>query len=352
MEIINFFNCRDHYEARQKEQEYFVLLNATLNSIEPMPKPKFKPIKVMENNNDGNINKQILSKKYSCQICNYNTDRKSNIENHLNSLKHIQEINGNKNKQILSNNFECEICNKIYQTSGGLWKHKQKCKIKEQVNITNKDELIMILIKQNTELIKEQTSIKQMIIDQQNAVLEIAKNGTHNTINNNNNSHNKTFNLQLFLNETCKDAMNIMDFVDSIKLQLSDLERVGEIGYVEGISNIITSNLNALDVTQRPIHCADKKREVLYIKDENKWEKEDDDKKKIRKAIKRVASKNQRLLPKFKEAHPDCNRASSKFSDQYNKIIVESMGGSGDNDSEKEDKIIKNITKVTTIEKT
>ena len=117
-------------------------------------------------------------------------------------------------------------------------------------------------------------------------------------------------------------------------------------------SNIITSNLNALDVTQRPIHCADKKREVLYIKDENKWEKEDDDKKKIRKAIKRVASKNQRLLPKFKEAHPDCNRASSKFSDQYNKIIVESMGGSGDNDSEKEDKIIKNITKVTTIEKT
>ena len=303
------------------------------------------------NNNDGNINKQNLSKKYSCQICNYITDRKSNIENHLNSLKHIQEVNGNINKQILSNNFECEICNKIYQTSGGLWKHKQKCKIKEQVNITNKDELIMILIKQNAELIKEQTSIKQMIIDQQNAVLEIAKNGTHNTINNNN-SHNKTFNLQLFLNETCKDAMNIMDFVDSIKLQLSDLERVGEIGYVEGISNIITSNLNALDVTQRPIHCADKKREVLYIKDENKWEKEDDDKKKIRKAIKRVVSKNQRLLPKFKEAHPDCNRASSKFSDQYNKIIVESMGGSGDNDSEKEDKIIKNITKVTTIEKT
>ena len=303
------------------------------------------------NNNDGNINKQNLSKKYSCQICNYITDRKSNIENHLNSLKHIQEVNGNTNKQILSNNFECEICNKIYQTSGGLWKHKQKCKIEKQVNITNKDELIMILIKQNAELIKEQTSIKQMIIDQQNAVLEIAKNGTHNTINNNN-SHNKTFNLQLFLNETCKDAMNIMDFVDSIKLQLSDLERVGEIGYVEGISNIITSNLNALDVTQRPIHCADKKREVLYIKDENKWEKEDDDKKKIRKAIKRVVSKNQRLLPKFKEAHPDCNRSSSKFSDQYNKIIVESMGGSGDNDSEKEDKIIKNITKVTTIEKT
>ena len=145
--------------------------------------------------------------------------------------------------------------------------------------------------------------------------------------------------------------MNITDFVDSIKLQLSDLENVGKLGYVEGISNIITTNLKALDVTQRPVHCTDKKREVLYIKDENKWQKEDDDKKRIKRAIKRVVSKNQRLLPKFKEAHPDCVKASSLFSDQYNKIIIESMGGSGDNDVEKEDKIIKNITKATSIDK-
>jgi hypothetical protein len=145
--------------------------------------------------------------------------------------------------------------------------------------------------------------------------------------------------------------MNIMDFVDSIKLQLSDLEKVGQVGYVEGISNIITSNLKALDVTQRPIHCTDKKRETLYIKDEDKWEKEDEEKKKLRKVIKKVASKNQRLIPQFKEAHPDCVKAASKFSDQYNKIIVESMGGSGDNDLEKEDKIIKKITTVTTIDK-
>jgi hypothetical protein len=145
--------------------------------------------------------------------------------------------------------------------------------------------------------------------------------------------------------------MNIMEFVDSIKLQLSDLETVGKIGYVEGISNIITTNLKALDVTQRPIHCTDKKREVLYIKDENKWEKEDDDKKKLRKVIKKVAAKNSRLLPKFKEEHPDCGKSVSKFSDQYNKIIVESMGGPGDNDTEKEDKIIRNITKNVTIDK-
>ena len=102
----------------------------------------------------------------------------------------------------------------------------------------------------------------------------IIKNGTHNNSNNTNNSHNKTFNLQFFLNETCKDAMNIMEFVDSIKLQLHDLENVGKLGYVEGISSIIATNLKALDVSQRPIHCADKKREILYVKDENKWEKE------------------------------------------------------------------------------
>jgi hypothetical protein len=116
--------------------------------------------------------------------------------------------------------------------------------------------------------------------------------------------------------------MNIMDFVDSIKLQISDLENVGKIGYVEGISNIITTNLKAMDVTQRPVHCTDQKREVLYIKDEDKWEKEDDARRKIKKAIKRVVSKNQRLLPQFKEIHPDCNRASSRYSDQYNKFLM------------------------------
>ena len=222
------------------------------------------------------------------------------------------------------------------------------------IDLTDKEGLIMMLIKQNTELIREQGNIKQMmieqqskIIEQQNIVLEIAKNGTHNTVTN---SHNKSFNLNFFLNETCKDAMNIMDFVESIKLQLSDLEKVGEIGYVEGISNIIVKNLNELDVTQRPVHCTDKKRETMYIKDEDKWEK-DEENSKIRRAIKRVASKNQRLIPKFKEEHPDCMKYHSKYSDQYNKLIVESMGGSGDNDLEKEEKIIRNISRNLIVDK-
>jgi hypothetical protein len=191
-----------------------------------------------------------------------------------------------------------------------------------------------------------------MLVKQNTELLEVLKNGTNTTINSNNvNSNNKTFNLQFFLNETCKDAMNIMDFVNSIQLQLSDLESVGKLGFVEGISNIITTNLKALDVTKRPVHCTDNKRETIYVKDENKWEKEDDQKVKLRKAIKRVATKNLCLIHKFKEAHPDCNRSSSRFSDQYNKIVIEACGGSGNNDLEKEDKIIRNIAKNVTIDK-
>lgn len=142
-----------------------------------------------------------------------------------------------------------------------------------------------------------------------------------------------------------------MDFAESIQLQLSDLENVGEIGYIEGISNIIVKNLQALDITERPIHCADKKREVIYIKDEDKWEKEGDDKKKLKKVINKVAFKNQTLLTKFKELHPGCNYSSSKYADQYSKIVIEAMGGAGDNDSEKADKIIKNIVKEVVIDK-
>jgi hypothetical protein len=285
--------------------------------------------------------------KYCCFFCHYNTSSKKDYTKHILTPKHKKQANGkdlemfgntkNPENPENSNKFICE-CSKMFITYSGLWKHKKHCNDEESNKYENpsqpKDkELIMMLIKQNSDL------------------LEVIKNGTHNTNSHNNISNNKTFNLQFFLNETCKDAMNIMDFVDSIQLQLSDLENVGKVGYIEGISNIISTNLKALDVTQRPVHCTDKKRETLYIKDENKWEKEDEEKKKIRKVIKRVASKNQRLLPKFKEAHPDCIKAYSLFSDQYNKIIIESMGGSGDNDTEKEEKIIKNIAKNVTLDK-
>jgi hypothetical protein len=270
---------------------------------------------------------------FYCESCDYTCSKKSCWNQHLLTSKHTK-ANTKLNKA--NKEYVCEKCDINFKHQSSYCRHKKKCSeptvettieptIEKKDDSSDKD-LIMMLVKQNAEL------------------LEVIKNGTHNT-----NSHNKTFNLQFFLNETCKDAMNLMDFVDSIKLQLTDLEKVGRIGFVEGISNIITTNLKALDVTQRPIHCTDNKREVLYIKDENKWEKEAEEKDKIRKAIKRVAHKNILMLPKFKEGHPDCLKSESKYSDQYNKLVLESFGGSGDNDSEKEDKIIKKISNVTTL---
>jgi hypothetical protein len=144
--------------------------------------------------------------------------------------------------------------------------------------------------------------------------------------------------------------MNIMDFVESIQFQLSDLESVGEKGYIEGISDIIIKNLKNLDVTQRPVHCTDKKRETIYVKDDDKWEK-DEENKKMHKMVRKVQDKNFRMIKKFKEKYPDYHKASSKHSDTYNNIIIESMGGRGDNDFEKEEKIIKKVSKEVTVNK-
>ena len=286
--------------------------------------------------------------KFYCNFCDFGCCKLGDWDRHVLRPKHQKEekrykmIQNNPKKTSKNiNDFVCE-CGKEYKHHSGLWRHRKQCdgnKESEKENDATDKDLILMLIKENSEL-------KNMVLDVCQKIQPL-----NNTINSHNvNSNNKTFNLNVFLNEQCKDAMNITDFIDSLKLQLSDLEKVGEIGYVNGISNIIVKNLNSLEETQRPIHCTDTKREVMYIKDENKWEK-DEEKKKIRKVIKRVASKNQRLLLKFQEAHPDCNKASSMFSDQYNKIIVESMGGSGDNDLEKEDKIIRNIAKEVTINK-
>ena len=287
---------------------------------------------------------------FRCIHCDFTSCNKKDYKRHLLSAKHLNTAKpltftddfGPQKPQKL-NTYLCE-CGNIYKHRQSLFNHKKKClhqvKNIDEDNTLNEKEIIMTLLQQNNQL--------------QNKIIELCQEKSVSNINNTGahiNSHNKTFNLNVFLNETCKDAMNIMDFVDSIKLQLSDLENVGKVGFVEGISNIIVKNLKALDENKRPVHCTDKKRETMYIKDQDKWEKENEDNLKLRKIIKTIACKNQRLLPKFKEVHPDCGNYHSKFSDQYNKLIVESMGGSGDNDLEKEDKIIKNIAKNVIINK-
>ena len=281
--------------------------------------------------------KPFLSYKYFCENCDYKTVKKCNYTTHLLSSKHIKTINNNENKQKISSKHKCEKCEKEYNDRAGLWRHKKKCFQKEEIKdieASDKD-LIMLLIKENAEL--------------KNMMMDVIKNGTNN--NTNINSNNKTFNLQVFLNETCKDAMNIMDFVDSIKIQLSDIESIGELGYVNGMSKLIIKHLNALDENMRPVHCSDPKRDSLYVKDKNVWEKEDPDNKKIKKAIKYISNKNICALPEWRAKYPDCIYSDSLKSDQYNHIVLEAMGGSGDNDAEKADKIVKKIAKVVTIDK-
>jgi len=255
-----------------------------------------------------------------------------------------------------SSQYLCE-CGRSYSTKSNLGKHKKKCDglTKNKTDLTENEQKMDVydLVKY---LMKENSELKTLLVDQTNKLsdvtLELVKNGINNTTNNNNstnhtNSHNKAFNLNFFLNETCKNAMNITDFVDSIKLQLSDFINIGETGFVEGISSIIVKNLNSLDETIRPIHCTDQKRETFYVKDENKWEKEDEDKKKIKKLIKNVAFKNENLMKTYKEKYPDYNDSESCRSDQYSKMVIEAM----DCKEESREKIIKNISKATTIKK-
>jgi len=286
---------------------------------------------------------------FNCKYCDFKCCYMSDWSRHINTRKHLVSVSGNNLEIKLGDKNEsfgihqCTTCNKIYKSLSGLWKHNKKCTNTETLDKQNE-------IKMLTKLVKDVVKQNQ---DLTNKLVDICKNGINNTITNNTttNSHNKTFNLNFFLNETCKDAMNIMDFVDSIKLQLTDLENVGKIGYVEGISSIIVKNLNSLDETKRPVHCTDSKREVMYVKDEDKWEKENETKVKIRKAIKHVAHKNTKMLSEFRNKYPDCLKSESKYSDKYNKLVIEAMGGKGDNDLEKEDKIIKKIAKEVIIDK-
>ena len=297
----------------------------------------------------------IECSRFYCKLCDYRTCKKSSFNNHNKSVKHKNnELTTSDNqlmpKLCLSTKYLCPNCDKKFNDRSGLWRHNKKCipisfntdeKIEQK---TDKDDLIMMLIKENSDF-------KSMLIEQQNMMMKVIENGTANNSHNTttNNSHNKAFNLQFFLNETCKDAMNIADFVDSIKLQLSDLEKVGELGYVEGISNIIIKNLNDLDETKRPLHCTDKKRETIYIKDQGQWEKEDDNNSKLKKSINKIANQNIKLISQFREKYPECRKSESSISNKYNKMIIEAMGGPGDNTAEKEEKIIRNISKATII---
>ena len=316
------------------------------------------------------------SKKFRCDNCNYDTCRKSQFDRHKLTRKHEMANMTNepliKKFPVVNDNkyFNC-LCGNAYMHMASLCKHKKKCNMqnilleKEKVLVQdiscNNTELIIELIKQNNEfkgLLAEQNhEFKELLMDQnkqnielQKQLLEMAKEGKH--ITNNNNNNNK-FNLNFFLNEQCKDAMNITDFVNSLQLQLADLEKVGELGYAAGISKIFINGLKQLDIFKRPIHCSDIKREIMYVKDKDAWEKENQEREKMMWAIKNIAHKNVKQIPEWQEENPDCKDGQSNIHEQFLKIVNESMGGyNEEEDTKNYNKIIRNVAKEVAIERT
>lgn len=282
---------------------------------------------------------------YECTYCDYITCKKTDFTRHNITQKHIfnvsnTTING-KNEKI----YVCNTCEKIFKERSGLWRHKKKCDeiddmlvLDEEGKIKDKDALVLHLLKQN--------------VDLQKSLIEISKEKTitNNTNNNFNNTTNNSFNLNVFLNDTCKDAMNISDFVSSINFNLDDLENTGRQGYIQGISHIILKNLNKLEQCFRPLHCSDLKREVLYIKDNNEWVKETCDKPILTKAIKIIANENIKQIKHWRDKNPDCTDYNSKKNNLYLKIVSNSMNGLTEEESHKNiNKIISNVAKEVTI---
>jgi len=287
---------------------------------------------------------QKYEKDLICDLCNYKCSRKFCMQQHLSTTKHI---NATKKIHSATYKYVCSNCDKDFKHHSSMYRHQTKCNIKYALS----QDIVIELLKQNQDF-KQLIIVQNNKLEQQNSKLLTLLENNPGISNNIVNSNNKTFNLQVFLNEDCKDAMNITEFVNSINLQLSDLEHVGKVGYVEGISNIIIKNLKALDITKRPVHCTDPKRETIYIKDGGVWEKDDDDNKKLRKMIKSVAFRNSKNTRLFKEKYPDCNNGNSKYSDIYNKIVIESMGGGSKcNDADSENKIMRKIANEITIDK-
>ena len=287
----------------------------------------------------------------TCEICNYTCSRTNDYERHLLTAKHKRNDNGlqmdykKASKSVILQNSKKYICDcgMEYKYRQGLYKHQTSCL--QQIHATNDDidnltdkQLIINLLQQNAEL--------------QKSLIELSKEKTITNNINTTNSHNKTFNLQFFLNETCKDALNITEFVSSIQLQLTDLETTGRVGYVEGISKIILNNLKNLEQYRRPMHCSDLKREIIYIKDNDEWSKEDAEKPLLTKAIKIIANENIKKISEWKQVHPDCSDSGSKKNNEYLKIVSNAMSGAThDETSNNINKIISNVTKGIQIEK-
>jgi len=305
--------------------------------------------------------------KLTCDSCDYSCSKKSDYDKHLLTRKHIKANCDSDNANIKSPKekiYSCNNCGVAIKHLSSLSRHKKKCLTELNAIVENEpsaddlsgneikilSNLVFEIFKSNNNLQKQCLEFQKQNQDLQKQMLDVCKN-SNNTSNSHNNNNNKTFNLQFFLNEQCKDAMNIMDFVNTFQLQFSDLERIGEVGYVEGISNIIIDKLNEMDVYKRPIHCSDAKREIMHIKDNDVWAKDTPTNDKLRLAIKHITKKNSDMIRPWANAHPGVLNSEHRLNDKYQEMIIEAMGGNSGTLKECETKIIKKISKMVVIDK-
>jgi hypothetical protein len=297
-----------------------------------------------------NKNLPKICSKYSCEKCDYHTSKKSSYDDHLLTAKHNLAMFSNQKSAMLSCKFMCPNCCKEYKDNSGLWRHKKKCITpcitpEQPVYTTQQSTITTDVVLQ---ILKQNEDLQKLLVEQTTKLMELAKDGK-NIINSNNTTNN--FNLNVFLNEKCKDAINITDFVNSLVVTINDLEETARLGYAEGISKIFVNGLKQLDVYKRPIHCSDLKREVLYIKDQDNWEK-DDDKAHLLQAIKVVGNKNIKQISEWQKINPHFKDPESKQNDKYLSMLCNVMsGGSQEETAKNYDKIVRNIVKETVIEK-
>jgi hypothetical protein len=291
-------------------------------------------------------NRKKNAKIFLCEKCHYNTCNRYDYNRHLSTVKHKNNEMTTETSTI--NKLQCKNCYKFFNDRAGLWRHNKKCSNEKITNILDSEQkhqqLFEYLLKENSEFRQLMIDQNKQMLEQNKHMMEIAKNSGNN--------NNNNFNLNFFLNETCKNAMNIMDFVSQLQVGIKELEDTGRLGFAEGISKIFINGLKQIDVSDRPIHCSDSKREVVYIKDKNQWSKETEEKLILTNAIKQVAHKNMKQISEWTKTHPEFNDSTSKQNDKYLKIVCESMSGSSQEEANKNyNKIIKNIVKETIIDK-
>ena len=320
--------------------------------------------------NNKTIKNIKVPKEYICDSCNFITKLKGDYNRHILTAKHKCIIEGNIKaiKQNICN------CGKEYKNRHGLSRHKKTCNykpIEEPIRepteeptqkLTNIEPNINMII----EIIKENQEFKKILLEQNNQVIELHKENnilnkennilinklvekeSNTTINNNNTTNNnQKFNLNFFLNETCKDAMNMKEFIDNIKVTFEELLTIGNTGFVNGVSDIFINRLKDIEVTKRPIHCTDLKRETIYLKDDDKWNKNENENENLKNAIRRIEYKNFQSMNEWREEQPDTRDLDSDIGKLWLNIYDETLQGSKNT----REKIIKNISKNTTIDK-